>query len=71
VVFTQSALDDLKFLKKNDQVGILDAIEQRLTAEPLGKREIASRFVPMTSRRGKPGWAIFESFMTSIRRPGR
>jgi addiction module RelE/StbE family toxin len=35
VMFTPSALEDLRHLKKRDQNVLLDAIEQQLTAEPL------------------------------------
>ena len=35
VLFTESAFDDLKFLKKPEQNVILDAIEQRIATEPL------------------------------------
>lgn len=35
VVFTQSALDDLRFFRKGEQKVILDAIEERMTAQPL------------------------------------
>ena len=35
VVLTTSALDDLRFLKKNEQNVVLDAIEQQLAKEPL------------------------------------
>ena len=35
VVFTESALDDLRFLKKSEQNVILAAIEQQLVTEPL------------------------------------
>lgn len=35
IVFTGSARDDLRFLKKADQNLVLDAIENQLTTEPL------------------------------------
>jgi mRNA-degrading endonuclease RelE of RelBE toxin-antitoxin system len=35
IVFTESALADMGFLKKTDQKVVLDAIEQQLTKEPL------------------------------------
>src|SRR5262245_24232566 len=35
VVFTESAVADLRFLKKAPQNVVLDAIEQQLTKEPL------------------------------------
>src|SRR5262249_9305027 len=35
VVFTESALDDLRFFKKREQNIILKAVEQQLTTEPL------------------------------------
>jgi mRNA-degrading endonuclease RelE of RelBE toxin-antitoxin system len=35
VLFIQSALDDLRFLRKNDQNALLDAIDQQLVSEPL------------------------------------
>jgi len=35
VVFTESALEDLRFLKKTEQKVVLDAIEQQLVTEPL------------------------------------
>lgn len=34
-MFTESAFEDLRFLKKAEQNVILDAIEQRLATEPL------------------------------------
>jgi mRNA-degrading endonuclease RelE of RelBE toxin-antitoxin system len=35
VSFTESALEDLRYLKKTDRNVVLDAIELQLTAEPL------------------------------------
>ncbi len=35
VVFTESALADVRFLKKTEQNVVLDSIEQQLTKEPL------------------------------------
>jgi addiction module RelE/StbE family toxin len=35
VVFTESAVADVQYLKKSDQNIVLDAIEQQLTKEPL------------------------------------
>jgi mRNA-degrading endonuclease RelE of RelBE toxin-antitoxin system len=35
VELTDSALDDVRFLKKGEQNVVLDAIEQQLTKEPL------------------------------------
>jgi mRNA-degrading endonuclease RelE of RelBE toxin-antitoxin system len=35
IALTPSARDDLRFLKKNEQQTVLDAIESRLPAEPL------------------------------------
>jgi mRNA-degrading endonuclease RelE of RelBE toxin-antitoxin system len=35
VVFTESAWDDLRALKKSAQNAVLDAIEQQLTTDPL------------------------------------
>jgi mRNA-degrading endonuclease RelE of RelBE toxin-antitoxin system len=35
VVFTESAVDDIRFLKKSEQNVVLDAIEQQLSREPL------------------------------------
>jgi mRNA-degrading endonuclease RelE of RelBE toxin-antitoxin system len=35
VIFTDSALDDLRFLKKNERNVVLDAIEQQLATQPL------------------------------------
>ena len=35
VTFTESALADLKWLKKGQQSAILEAVEQQLTGEPL------------------------------------
>jgi mRNA-degrading endonuclease RelE of RelBE toxin-antitoxin system len=37
LVFTESALEDLRFLKKADQNVVLDAIERQLSAEPLAQ----------------------------------
>jgi mRNA-degrading endonuclease RelE of RelBE toxin-antitoxin system len=37
LVFTQSALDDLEYLRKADRRVVLDAIDQQLTTEPLQK----------------------------------
>ena len=33
--FTESALEDLRFLKKNEQKVILDSIQEQLAAQPL------------------------------------
>jgi mRNA-degrading endonuclease RelE of RelBE toxin-antitoxin system len=35
IVFTESAFDDLRFLKKAEQNVVVDAIEDQLTKEPL------------------------------------
>jgi len=35
VAFTESAVEDLRFLKKTEQNVVLDAIEQQLAKEPL------------------------------------
>ena len=47
VLFIQSALDDLRFLRKNDQNAVLDAIDQQLVSEPLAQTRNRNHFVPM------------------------
>src|SRR5437868_215140 len=37
IVFTESAVADVRFLKKAGQNAVLDAIEQQLTVEPLAE----------------------------------
>jgi mRNA-degrading endonuclease RelE of RelBE toxin-antitoxin system len=37
IVFTGSAMDDLRYLKKAEQNAVLDAVEQQLATEPLAE----------------------------------